>query len=183
MTPHRGGWAAATAVTVAAIAVLSGCGGSSAPSASAPTQSAVPTPTCPAVLPTPATSADTTKILRHVPFDLPMPGNMTYVASRTTNGIRVVQFTTPNSLRDSVLFIVKRYQSAGYNLARGDAEATEADAPWAHTGVRGLTRVITVGNCQTQWLVASVATDSAGSNSPILQPHPTSSVTSPLPFG
>jgi hypothetical protein len=175
----------AGAVVVAAIAaVTTACSGSSSsPQATATTPPAVATPTCPPVAASPGASADTAKILRNVPFDLPMPGNMTYVASRTTNGIRVVQFSTPNSLRDSVLFIVKRYQAAGYVLARGDAEATEADAPWAKTSVRGLTRVTTVGDCQTRWLVASVATKTGGSNSPLLRPHPTSSVTSPLPFG
>lgn len=119
-----------------------------------------------------------------MPFDLPLPSGMTIVSTMTTSdGIHVVRFTTTDSLRTAVLFIVEKYPKAGYQIGRGDAEATEADAPWVHGQVRGLTRVNEVQPCQTEWLVASVATTSSGVTSQILVPHPTSSVTSALPFG
>jgi hypothetical protein len=101
----------------------------------------------------------------------------------TSDGIHVVRFTTPTSLRTSVLFIVERYPKAGYVIGRGDAEATEADAPFVHNQVRGLTRVTEISLCQTLWLVASVAVTNKGVTSPLLVPHPTSSATSALPFG
>jgi hypothetical protein len=111
-----------------------------------------------------------------------MPPSVTVVdAQRTSDGVAVVRFTTPTTLRDSVLFIVGRYPKAGYLIGRGDAEATEADAPFVHGQVRGLTRVAQVQQCQTLWLVASVAAPAA--TSPLLSPHPTSSATTALPFG
>jgi hypothetical protein len=114
-----------------------------------------------------------------------MPENISPVdTSVTTDGIQVVKFTTPNSLRDAVIFIVDRYPKAGYVIGRGDAEATEADAPFVKASLRGLTRVASLQTCQTLWLIASVATTgSKGGTSPLLSPHPTSSQTSGLPFG
>jgi len=125
------------------------------------------------------------KLLRSVPFGLPMPDNITPVdTSTTSDGIQVVKFTTPNSLRDAVIFMVQRYPKAGYVVGRGDAEATEADAPFVKGSLRGLTRVAALQTCQTLWLIASVATTgTGGGTSPLLSPHPTSSQTSSLPFG
>jgi len=125
------------------------------------------------------------KVLRDVPFGLPMPDNIKPVdTQKTSEGIQVVKFTTPTSLRDAVIFIVDRYPKAGYVLGRGDAEATEADAPFVKSSVRGLARVASLQTCQTLWLIASVATSgSNGGTSPLLSPHPTSSQTSSLPFG
>ena len=126
-----------------------------------------------------------TKLMRSVPFGLPLPDNITPVdTSKTSDGIQVVKFTTPSSLRDSVIFIVDRYPKAGYVIGRGDAEATEADAPFVKAGLRGLTRVASLQTCQTLWLIASVPTSgTTGGTSPLLSPHPTSSQTSALPFG
>ena len=175
--------ATAAAALVATLAV--GCSGSSSAPTSQSTPSTVSTPTCPTIAPTPsATGAAITKALQNVPFDLPMPDNISVVgATTTTDGVRVVRFTTPTSLRTAVLFIVQRYPKSGYVIGRGDAEATEADAPFVHGQVRGLARVTAVQPCQTLWLVATVTTTSSGVTSPILVPHPTSSVTSALPFG
>ena len=129
-------------------------------------------------------SGTTAKALRNLPFDLPLPANMTIVDSQvTTDGIRVVKFTTPTSIRDAVIFIVGKYPKAGYVLGRGDAEATEADAPFVHGQLRGLTRVAALQSCQTLWLVASTNATNGGGTSPVLSPHPTSSQTSALPFG
>ena len=125
------------------------------------------------------------KLLRSVPFGLPLPENITPVdTTKTADGIQVVKFTTPTSLRDAVIFMVDRYPKAGYAIGRGDAEATEADAPFVKASLRGLTRVASLQTCQTLWLIASVATSGGpGNTSPLLSPHPTSSQTSALPFG
>jgi hypothetical protein len=114
-----------------------------------------------------------------------MPDNITPVeTTKTADGIQVVKFTTPTTLRAAVIFMVDRYPKAGYVVGRGDAEATEADAPFVKGKVRGLTRVATLQACQTLWLVATVAnTAGTGGTSPLLSPHPTSSQTSALPFG
>ena len=180
------GIVAATILTALAT-VVAACSGSSGGSSSsgAPSPSAVATPSCPAVTSTPSpTGPGVTKALQNLPFDLPLPSGITVVGSTTTSdGIHVVRFTTNQSLRSSVLFVVDRYPKAGYVIGRGDAEATEADAPFVHAQVRGLTRLAAVQPCQTLWLVATVTTTKTGVTSPLLVPHPTSSVTSALPFG
>jgi hypothetical protein len=177
---------AALVVSGVVLSAAAGCGGSgSAPSVAASPRP-IPTPTCPSATATAApTSPGLGRALRKIPFDLPMPDNITVVdATTTTDGIQVVKFTTATTLRQAVLFIVDRYPKAGYVLGRGDAEATEADAPFVKNKVRGLTRVASIETCKTLWLVASVATKAnQGGTSPILSPHPTSSQTSALPFG
>jgi hypothetical protein len=176
---------AALAALAGTTAVLvAGCSGGSK-QAAAPPPRPVATPTCASAAPAPsATSSQLTKALSKVPFDLPMPSNITVVdATVTKDGINVVRFTTPTSLRDSVLFIVGRYPKAGYVLGRGDAEASEADAPFVKSTVRGLTRIASVDQCKTLWLVASTTVSGGSGTSPLLSPHPTSAVTSALPFG
>jgi hypothetical protein len=175
---------AAAVLTGVVLAGAVGCGGSST-AASAPSQRPVPTPTCPSVSPTSSpTSPSVAKALQKLPFDLPMPPNISVIDARTTSdGIQVVRFTTPTTLRDAVLFIVDRYPKAGYVIGRGDAEATEADAPFVKNKLRGLTRLAATQACQTLWLIATVSTTTGTGTSPLLSPHPTSSQTSALPFG
>ena len=176
---------AAGAVSGVVLSVVAACGGSGSVATIAPSARPIPTPTCAGST---ASAAPTTpalgKALRKLPFDLPMPDNITVVEATTTkDGIQVVKFTTPTTLRAAVLFIVDRYPKAGYVLGRGDAEATEADAPFVKNKVRGLTRLASLEECKTLWLVASVATTGNAGTSPVLSPHPTSSQTSALPFG
>jgi hypothetical protein len=86
-------------------------------------------------------------------------------------------------LRDSVIFVVEHLPKAGYVLGRGDAEATEADAPFLHGSTRGLIRMLQTGLCTTDWLLATVDTQTPVANSPLLTPHTPSGSPSPLPFG
>ena len=176
--------AAMLAAALVSMAALAGCsGGSGKPEpAPAPTQSLYTPPPCP----TPAKTV-ATKWPKWMPADLPKPANATlqpHGESTTTDGVHIIKFTTPTSLRDAVLFIVRKYPAAGYVLGRGDAEATEADAPFIKNKLRGLTRLASLDTCKTLWLVATVATSTTtGGTSPLLSPHPTSSQTSALPFG
>ena len=175
----------AAALCAVVVSALAGCSGSSAPVAGSSPRP-IPTPTCPSAATTPsATPASAASALSKVPFDLPMPDNITVLeASTTQDGIQVLKFTTPTTLRQTVLFIVDRYPKAGYVLGRGDAEATEADAPFVKNKVRGLTRIASLEACKTLWLIATAATaNSPNGTSPLLSPHPTSSQTSALPFG
>ena len=71
---------------------------------------------------------------------------------------------------------------AGYQLGRGDAEATEADAPFIHGQLRGLVRMLEAGPCETQWLLATVTAQNAPTT-PLLPTHSPSGSPSPLPFG
>src|SRR5207248_1949358 len=76
-----------------------------------------------------------------LPRDLPKPLHARIQqATTTTDGVHIIKFTTQTSLRDGVLFVVRRLPKAGYVLGRGDAEASEADAPFVHGNTRGLYR-------------------------------------------
>jgi hypothetical protein len=93
--------------------------------------------------------------------------------------LTVVQFTSPISLREAVLFVLDKFPKTGFTLGRGDAELNQADAPFARGGFFGQVRINGQGPCSTQWLVA-VGSAQTGT-SPLL-PAPSASA-SPLPFG
>lgn len=174
--------AAVMAAALVSTIALTGCTGGSKPEAApAPTQSLYTPPPCPA----PA-KAVLTAWPKFLPGDLPKPKNATLMkngVSTTSDGVHVVRFTTPTSLRESVLFIVKKYPVAGYTLGRGDAESTEADAPFVHGDIRGVTRISRLADCQTLWLTATVNTQNNLGTTPLITPHTPSSSPSPLPFG
>lgn len=167
------------AAVAASAALLAGCGGSgsaapaAAPSAS-PSVSPCPTPDAQRSAPWPG----------RVPSDLPKPPGVTIVSRQTTGeGVLLVRFRTPTSLRQSVLFVVERLPKAGYLLGRGDAEAGEADAPFVHGDVRGVLRMVAVAACRTEWLLATVRSTLPGGTSPLLPSHRPSASSSALPFG
>jgi len=168
---------------VALATTLAGCNGSDSSPAAQPTPAAtVPPSSAPPACPAPS-KVKPTKWPAQVPKDLPKPDAATIQDQMTaSDGVHIVKFSTPSSLRESVLFVVRKYPKAGYVLGRGDAEAAEADAPFVHGDTRGLVRMLEVGTCQTLWLLATV-NGSAQSNSPLLTPHTPSGSPSPLPFG
>ena len=117
---------------------------------------------------------------------MPPGATLTDVEDRT-DGLTVVKFTTPISIRQGVLFLIEQMPGAGYTLARGDAENTEADAPFVKGDLRGVMRMIAVQPCRTDWLmaIARAAPGGApggapGAGPPLLPPRPGAS---PLPFG
>lgn len=119
-----------------------------------------------------------------VPADLPKPqgARLTDVADRP-DGLTVVRFTTESSLRDGVQFLLQEMPAAGYTLARGDAENTEADVPFVKGRLRGVLRMIAVEPCRTDWLMALARSGPSappGTAPPLLPPRPDAS---PLPFG
>jgi hypothetical protein len=166
--------------------LLAGCSGSAEPRAGGTpsptaTQPAVATaPTCP-----PAPGGSDFAWPAQVPDDLPTPpsATLTKVEPRT-DGLVVVTFTTAISIRQSVLFLIEQMPKAGYTLARGDAENTEADAPFVKGDLRGVMRMIAVEPCRTDWLMAVTtgkpAAGAPGGGNPLLPPRPDAS---PLPFG
>jgi hypothetical protein len=169
---------------VAGVLALTACSGGSAagpaaslaPSAAPPSEQAAP-----ACGPAPATELTWPA---EVPADLPKPpgSKLTDVQERT-DGLTVVMFTTPTSIRESVLFVIQALPAAGYTLARGDAENTEADAPFVKGELRGVLRMIAVEACRTDWLMAITTGSTAGApggGAPLLPPRPDAS---PLPFG
>jgi hypothetical protein len=168
------------ALAVLATALVAGCSGGSAPAAGPSTPPTLFTPS-PCPTPTAATKPVWPKTM---PADIPKPTYATVQqTTRTPDGVAVTRYVTPTSLRESVLFIVSAYPKAGYVLGRGDAESTEADAPFVHGDVRGVTRISMLAQCQTLWLTATVKATSPGGGSPLLPSHTPSGSPSPLPFG
>ncbi len=173
------------ALLAACLLAAVGCKGSSpAPQAvatPADTSSPSPAPILPTCPPSPAT---TFTWPLGVPADLPRPPGATLVSHKTTSdGLIIVQFTTKTSLRDGVIFLVNQISKAGYALGRGDAEPSEADAPFSRgADVRGVYRIYVVKECQSQWLMA-VTTNARGLTGTPLLPYRKGPSPSPLPFG
>lgn len=144
------------------------------PTASYVPPSPSPLPTCGPVRPTKYTWPG------QIPPELPrLPGAVIESSKTTADGLFIVQFSTSSSLRDGVLFIVKKLPPAGFQLGRGDAEQTEADAPFNKGDLRGVLRGVATGLCQSKWVLAVAR---ATRTSPLL-PSNTGPSPSPLPFG
>jgi hypothetical protein len=117
-----------------------------------------------------------------VPAFVPRPnGIKVQRTDRTQGNVTQIRSTVPMSLRESLLWVVREFPKAGFSLGRGDAEATEVDAPFQRgEALRGLVRVfITQNDCETLWLYAVVR----NTNAPYdigYTPPPSST---PLPFG
>ena len=158
------------------------CGGSgtSASPTPQPTFSQAPPPT---VVPCASVARSKFTWPVEVPADLPQPPSATLGATtRTKDGMTIVRFSTETSLQQSVLFVVKEVQKAGFSLGRGDAEPAEADAPFGRGEVRGIYKMLTRDTCKTDWLVAVTRTR-PGNGSPILPTASRGPSSAPLPFG
>lgn len=173
----------AVAAVVASLVLLVGCASEqpmASPSAS-PSRSAGPlAQSSPASCP--ASPSTGFRWPEGVPPDLPVPpGAVLGAVDSQPGGLTLVRFSTTQSIRDGVLFLVKELPRAGYTLARGDAEASEADAPFVKGSTRGVMRILATGECQTDWVLA-LATSGSGAEpgTPLLPPAPDAS---PLPFG
>lgn len=168
----------ALATLLVALAV-SGCGGSNATPSSQ--QTAQQQPQATSSCPSPRGGGFSWP--KEMPSDLPQPpGAVLGDVRRTPDGLTVVRFTTPTSLRESVVFVVRSVQAAGFTLGRGDAEPAEADAPFGRDDVRGVYKMLMRDTCTTDWLVATTRTQVTGT-SPLL-PTPSHGPSSqPLPFG
>lgn len=169
-------------LALAATLVLSACTGAGGDPNPGPSRTSSPSatalgPDCPAPKPTKP------KWPKDVPDIIPKPVGVRIDKLDQSRGSNVVQVrtTVPYSLHDAVLFIVKKFPEAGFTLARGDAEATEADAPFQRgPGLRGLVRVFaTEDPCVTLWLFA-VVRDTGAPYDISYTPPPSAT---PLPFG
>jgi hypothetical protein len=165
-----------------AVLLVSACGGGGAEPAAQPTgaTSVAPQPTVSACAKPGSGSFAWPK---EVPADLPQPpGAVLDKVTRTEDGLTIVRFRTLQSLQESVLFVVREVQEAGFTLGRGDAEPAEADAPFGRGDLRGVYKMLNTAPCVTDWLVAVTRTQPT-STSPLL-PTPTGTPGSqPLPFG
>ena len=172
--------------------MITGCGAGSAGSATLAGSAAAPqTPVVPSAAPSPsalptcpAATAPGPTWPAPIPADLPVPPSSQVTAVKhTPDGLTVVNFTTATSLRDGVLYLVKQLPLAGYNMGRGDAETTEADAPFNKgLNTRGVYRMVSKDACNTQWLLAITDKPLGASAAPMVAAHVGPSP-SPLPFG
>lgn len=160
--------------------VVSGCSGSKATPGAQQTVPQQPTAT---QSPCPKPTGKGFAWPKDMPSDLPQPPGAVFDSvRRTQDGLTVVRFSTKTSLRDSVIFVVRSVQAAGFTLGRGDAEPAEADAPFGRADVRGVYKMLLRDTCATDWLVATTKTQDQGT-SPLL-PTPSHGPSSqPLPFG
>lgn len=166
----------------AALLLLTGCSSGSekalpSPEPSVDLPSPSPLPTCAPPQTKPYTWP------KAFPQDLPrLPGAVLGETKKTADGLTILKFSTDTSLRDSIIFIVRKLPAAGYTLGRGDAEATEADAPFTKGDLRGVLRGASTELCKTQWILAVTRARFGGTGSPLL-PSNTGPSPSPLPFG
>ena len=162
------------------LVVLSACSGSKEGGGTTVQPTLQPPPTqspCPKV----RTKAFTWP--KEIPKDLPQPPAATFEGTtRTPEGLTIVRFSTALSLQDSVLFVVREVQKAGFTLGRGDAEPAEADAPFGRGDLRGVYKMLAHADCRTDWLVAVTKTRPNGT-SPILPTASRGPSSQPLPFG
>ena len=162
----------------AAVLALAACTGETDPGA----QPTTPAPTISGQSCPPVTRTPDPKWPKDIPAVVPRPAGLAVQRiDRTQGNVTQVRSMVPLSLRDSLLWLVRELPKAGFTLARGDAEATEVDAPFQRgEALRGLVRVfITPQECETLWLYAVVR----NTNAPYdisYTPPPSSS---PLPFG
>jgi hypothetical protein len=165
-----------------ALVLVSACGGST------PTASTTPQPTFsqapqPTIAPCPTVTKARFTWPVEVPADLPQPPAATLgQTSKTKDGLTIVRFSTETSLQQSVLFVVKEVQKAGFTIGRGDAEPAEADAPFGRGDLRGIYKMLVRDACTTDWLVAVTHTRPGG-GSPILPTASRGPSSAPLPFG
>jgi hypothetical protein len=165
---------------VALLGALTGCGGGGGTSAAAFPQAAASS-----AGPSPCPSASTAPVTwpAAVPAELPVPPTTQLAGTeRTPEGLVLVRFSTQQSVRDGVLFLVGALQPAGFTLGRGDAEGTEADVPFTRGTTRGLLKMLAQGPCRTSWVLAVQDGGARTATPGPLLPHVGRSP-SPLPFG
>ncbi|MDX6216167.1 MAG: hypothetical protein QOG99_1751 [Frankiales bacterium] len=174
---------AVAAPLAASALLLSGCSGSSTPTAvdtGAPIASLAPTPS---PTPCPAVAGKPYQWPVGVPKDLPKPPGSSYVSATTsTDKVTIVRLSSTTSLQQSVLFVLNEVSKAGFTLGRGDAEPAEADAPFGRGDIRGIYKMLSRDTCSTDWLVAT-ARVTFGNTSPVLPTASRGPSSSPLPFG
>jgi hypothetical protein len=166
-------------VLLALVLVLAACSGKSVPVAQ-PTVSS-DGQASPSNCPSPANTSF--RWPAGIPANFPKPPGGRVVSTQTgENGLRIVRLATPLALRQGILFVLTELPRAGYRLGRGDAEASEADAPFQSADVRGVVRVIaTAKSCETTWLVAVAGARPSGGTP--FAPFPRPSASPSLPFG
>jgi len=167
-----------TILPLVAVLLLASACGSGDPGSAAPTPTAVQTTApvgCPAGTGTFAWPAD-------VPKELPQPAGASYKVTVRKSGLTSVRFSSPTSLRESLLLVLRELPKRGFTMGRGDAEPAEADVPFGRGDVIGIYKMIVLGPCSTDWLLAVGRKNQLGGSPilPTIKPGPSSS---PLPFG
>ena len=169
-------------VLAGAVLLLSGCSAASTTGTQGTGQpTAAPAPTA-TPTPCPARPGKPFAWPAAMPKDLPKPPGATLLSTTTSaDKVTIVRLTSTMSLQQSVLFVLKAVNKAGFTLGRGDAEPAEADAPFGRGDVRGVYKMLARDTCSTDWLVATAKVQFG--NSPVLPTASRGPSSSPLPFG
>lgn len=165
---------------VLAALLASGCAKGAPTTDAGPVVSSSPSPT---VKPCPPRSVPPQRWPIEVPADLPRPPGALITKVDQTNGVTIIRFSTADSLRAAVIFVVTEFRKTGFVLGRGDAEPAEADAPFTRGDFRGVYRMVATGVCSTTWLLAVAPPKSGPGGGPNLPNYHATSSASPLPFG
>lgn len=170
--------------SVCAALLLSACSGGSGEAGGSPSPAPVVTQApAPTVAPCPVAASKRFTWPKEVPQDLPQPPTAVLgETTKTKDGLTIVKFATTTSLQQGVVYVVKEIPKAGFTLGRGDAEPSEADAPFGRGDLRGIYKMLARDRCATDWLVAVTRTRPGG-GSPILPTASRGPQSSPLPFG
>ena len=160
---------------------MTACTGEAADPGARPTPAApsptVSKPSCPAASPV------KDEWPRDVPGIVPRPVgfDVDKVDKQTQGNVTQVRGMVPMSIHDALLWIVREFPKNGFTLGRGDAEATEVDAPFRRgEALSGLLRVfITPEECRTYWAYAVVR----NTNAPFDLSYTPPPSSTPLPFG
>ena len=172
---RRGGSPAALAViAVLASVFVAGCSQKSTHDAVVP-QAPVTISPCPIVTTGPHTWPAGT------PSDLPWPITGKQGTITTNDGLNFIRFSSSQALRDELLPMLKALRNNGYAIGRGDAEANEADIPFAKGSLHGLYKMVRIEQCHTEWVLAVGQSSQGGTGptAPSFSPHPSAA---PLPF-
>ena len=136
------------AVLPASVVLLAGCGSGSTATRKLPTTPSATVSQCPG-----ENAAPVDAWPAGVPAGFPTFAGQTITSSSTVGPRTTVTFTTPQSLRESVLAILNSIPAAGYVLGRGEAEVVDAEAPFSSRATNGAFRVLEVDTCESQWLL------------------------------
>jgi hypothetical protein len=129
------------AATIAAATALAGCAGGDDNGGGRSVERARPLPACAGSVPAVTTESP-------LPSDFPLPAG-TRITSATTlsqNQILVAGLV-PADLQEAAAFFNEMLPERGYQVGVGDAEATEAEAPFTGNGFRGRWRVNEIPAC------------------------------------
>jgi hypothetical protein len=124
-----------------AVAFLSACGGGDGRESTSSAEDARALPAC-------AKKSPAVARPRELPAGFPLPPGTRITTARSLNPSQLlIGGVIPADLQDAAGFFAETLPERGYQVGVGDAEATEAEAPFTGNGFRGRWRVNEIPDC------------------------------------